>query len=41
MIKKIKDFYNKYKAYIGVDIIMYLVMIFLIALCFLYVALSS
>jgi len=36
MFKKIKEFYNEYRAYVRVDLVMYGVMILLIILYFIY-----
>lgn len=36
MFKKLKALYQEYKAYVRVDLIMYLVMILLIILYFIY-----
>jgi hypothetical protein len=39
MMRKLKDFYNQYKAYVRVDLVMYAVMILLIIMYFIYTVL--
>ena len=41
MLKKIKELYNQYKAYVRVDLVMYAVMILLIIFYFIYTVVSS
>ena len=36
MFRRLRDFYNQYKAYIRVDLVMYGVLILLIILYFIY-----
>ncbi len=36
MFKKLQKFFDQYKAYVRVDLVMYAVMIFLIILYFIY-----
>lgn len=36
MFRKLKEYYNQYKEYVRVDLIMYAVMILLIILYFIY-----
>lgn len=41
MIRKIKEIYNQYRAYVRVDLIMYGVWILLIILFFIYLLLTK
>lgn len=41
MLKKIKELYNQYKAYVRVDLVMYAVMILLIIFYFIYTVVFS
>lgn len=41
MLKRLKEFYNQYKAYVRVDLVMYAVMILLIIFYFIYTVVFS
>jgi hypothetical protein len=40
MFRKLREFYNEYKAYVRVDLIMYGVLILLVVLYFIYTVLQ-
>ena len=41
MFRKLRDFYQQYKAYVRVDLVMYGVMILLIIIYFIYSVLAA